>query len=103
MLYRNLASMDVEESIRGNPLDAVVLLTGCDKTTPALMMGAASSTSRPSWSPAARCSTASGDGQEHRLGHGRVADARAVRAGTLELQDFLRGRSCMSRSARPPA
>lgn len=42
MLYRNLASMDVEESIRGNPLDGVVLLVGCDKTTPALLMGAAS-------------------------------------------------------------
>src|SRR5690348_14698878 len=42
MLFRNLASMDVEESIRGNPIDGVVLLAGCDKTTPALLMGAAS-------------------------------------------------------------
>jgi dihydroxy-acid dehydratase len=42
MLYRNLASMDVEEAIRANPLDGVVLLGGCDKTTPALLMGAAS-------------------------------------------------------------
>lgn len=42
MLYRNLASMDVEESIRANPLDGVVLLCGCDKTTPALVMGACS-------------------------------------------------------------
>jgi len=42
MLYRNLMSMDVEESIRANPLDGVVLLGGCDKTTPALLMGAAS-------------------------------------------------------------
>lgn len=42
MLYRNLASMDVEESIRANPLDGVVLLCGCDKTTPSLVMGAAS-------------------------------------------------------------
>ena len=42
MLFRNLAAMDVEESIRANPFDAVVLLTGCDKTTPALVMGAAS-------------------------------------------------------------
>src|SRR4051812_48482921 len=42
MLTRNLASMDVEESIRGNPIDGVVLLVGCDKTTPALLMGAAS-------------------------------------------------------------
>jgi L-arabonate dehydrase len=42
MLYRNLVSMDVEESIRANPLDGVVLLCGCDKTTPALVMGASS-------------------------------------------------------------
>lgn len=42
MLTRNLASMDVEEAIRGNPIDGVVLLVGCDKTTPALLMGAAS-------------------------------------------------------------
>ena len=42
MLYRNLASMDVEETLRANPLDGVVLLTGCDKTTPACLMGACS-------------------------------------------------------------
>ena len=42
MLFRNLASMDVEEAIRGNPIDGVVLLMGCDKTTPSLLMGAGS-------------------------------------------------------------
>lgn len=42
MLFRNLAAMDTEESIRGNPIDGVVLLTGCDKTTPSTVMGAAS-------------------------------------------------------------
>ncbi len=42
MLYRNLMAMDVEESIRANPMDGVVLLCGCDKTTPAQLMGAAS-------------------------------------------------------------
>ena len=42
MLYRNLASMDVEESIRANPIDGVILLCGCDKTTPSLLMGACS-------------------------------------------------------------
>src|SRR5690606_24214533 len=42
MLFRNLASMDVEESIRGNPMDGVILMAGCDKTTPSLLMGAAS-------------------------------------------------------------
>jgi L-arabonate dehydrase len=42
MLFRNLASMDVEEAIRANPMDGVVLMAGCDKTTPSLVMGAAS-------------------------------------------------------------
>jgi dihydroxy-acid dehydratase len=42
MLYRNLVSMDVEESIRANPIDGVILLCGCDKTTPSLVMGACS-------------------------------------------------------------
>ncbi len=42
MMFRNLAAMDVEETIRGNPIDGVILLAGCDKTTPALLMGAAS-------------------------------------------------------------
>src|SRR6202007_1498916 len=42
MLFRNLVSMDVEESIRANPIDGVVLLCGCDKTTPSLVMGACS-------------------------------------------------------------
>ena len=42
MMFRNLASMDVEESLRANPVDGVVLLVGCDKTTPALVMGAVS-------------------------------------------------------------
>jgi len=42
MLFRNLASMDAKESIRGNPIDGVVLMTGCDKTTPSTVMGAAS-------------------------------------------------------------
>ena len=61
MLYRNLASMDVEESIRGNPIDGVVLLMGCDKTTPSLLMGACQR--RPADHrrvAAGRCSTASG-------------------------------------------
>src|SRR5690606_7878951 len=42
MMFRNLASIDVEEALRGNPRDGVVLMVGCDKTTPALLMGAAS-------------------------------------------------------------
>ena len=42
MLFRNLAAMDTEETIRANPIDGVVLLTGCDKTTPSTLMGACS-------------------------------------------------------------
>ena len=42
MLFRNLMAMDVEECIRAYPLDGVVLFSGCDKTTPAMLMGAAS-------------------------------------------------------------
>ena len=56
MLYRNLMAMDVEESIRSYPLDGVVLLTGCDKTNPALDHGRVRApTSRRSSSPAGRC------------------------------------------------
>jgi dihydroxyacid dehydratase/phosphogluconate dehydratase len=53
--YRNLMAMDVEESIRAYPLDGVILLTGCDKTNPASILGAASAKSRRSWLPAGRC------------------------------------------------
>jgi dihydroxyacid dehydratase/phosphogluconate dehydratase len=59
MLFRNLMSMDVEETLRANPLDGVVLLSGCDKTTPAMLMGPPASTCPPSWSPAGRCCRAS--------------------------------------------
>jgi L-arabonate dehydrase len=60
MLYRNLASMDVEESIRGNPIDGVVLLMGCDKTTPSLLMGASQRDLPTIGVSAGPCSTASG-------------------------------------------
>jgi L-arabonate dehydrase len=55
MMFRNLAAMAVEETIRGQPMDGVVCLVGCDKTTPSLLMGAASTTCRRSWSRAGRC------------------------------------------------
>ena len=59
MLFRNLASMDVEESIRANPIDGVILMCGCDKTTPSLVMGAASCDLPALVVRADRCSTAS--------------------------------------------
>ena len=98
MLYRNLASMDVEESIRGNPLDGVVLLFGCDKTTPSLLMGASSvdlPTIGVSGGP-----MLSGKWRGHDLGSGTgvCQMSEQVRAGTLKLADFFEAESCMHRS-----
>ena len=76
MLTRNLASMDVEEAIRGNPIDAVVLLTGCDKTTPALLMGAASCDMPAIVVTGGPMLNGKLEGTRHRFRHGRVAAAR---------------------------
>lgn len=98
MLFRNLASMDVEESIRGNPLDAVVLLVGCDKTTPSLMMGAASCdlpTLVVSGGP-----MLNGRFRNERIGSGTHVwkfDAM-VKAGELSTEEFMETEACMSRS-----
>jgi dihydroxy-acid dehydratase len=54
MMFRNLMAIDVEEMIRAQPMDAVVLVGGCDKTLPALVMGAASAATPPSWWPSGR-------------------------------------------------
>jgi len=99
MMFRNLVSMDVEESIRANPLDGVVLLVGCDKTTPALLMGAASCdlpTLAVSGGP-----MLNGRFRGEQIGSGTHVwkfDAM-VRAGEMSLQDFMDAESCMSRSA----
>src|SRR5881398_814305 len=98
MLYRNLASMDVEESIRGNPLDGVVLLMGCDKTTPALLMGAASVDIPTIVVTGGPMLNGKWRGQELGSGTGVWSMSEQVRAGTLRLQDFLEAESCMSRS-----
>jgi len=98
MLYRNLASMDVEESIRGNPVDGVVLLMGCDKTTPALMMGAASVDLPTIGVSGGPMLNGKWRGQELGSGTGVWSMSEQVRAGTLRLQDFLEAESCMSRS-----
>ncbi|EIJ48366.1 dihydroxyacid dehydratase/phosphogluconate dehydratase [Herbaspirillum sp. GW103] len=99
MLTRNLASMDVEESIRGNPIDAVVLLTGCDKTTPALLMGAASCdvpaivvTGGP---------MLNGKHQGRDIGSGTVVWqlSEQVKAGEITIHDFMAAEAGMSRSA----
>jgi len=98
MLYRNLASMDVEESIRGNPIDGVVLLMGCDKTTPSLVMGASSvdlPTIGVSGGP-----MLSGWWRGERVGSGtNVWQLEAeLRAGEITLDDFHEAESCTNRS-----
>ena len=98
MMFRNLASMDVEESIRANPMDGVVLLVGCDKTTPALLMGAASCdlpTLAISGGP-----MLNGKYRGEELGSGTSVweFSEAVRAGEMTLQDFMEAEAGMSRS-----
>jgi L-arabonate dehydrase len=98
MLYRNLASMDVEESIRGNPIDGVVLLMGCDKTTPSLMMGASSVDLPTIGVSGGPMLSGKWRGQELGSGTGVWSMSEQVRAGTLKLQDFFEAESCMHRS-----
>src|SRR5580692_5950420 len=99
MLFRNLASMDVEESIRGNPIDGVVLLMGCDKTTPSLLMGAASCdlpTIGLSGGP-----MLNGHFHNRLIGSGTAVwqFSEAVRAGTMSEHEFQEAESAQSRSA----
>ena len=98
MMYRNLAAMDVEESIRANPMDGVVLLAGCDKTTPALLMGAASVDI-----PAILVSGGpmlNGWFRGERVGSGTALwqMSEAIKAGTMSRDDFLEAEQAMSRS-----
>ena len=98
MLYRNLASMDVEESIRGNPIDGVVLLMGCDKTTPSLLMGASSVNLPTIGVSGGPMLNGKWRGQELGSGTGLWSMSEQVRAGTLKLADFFEAESCMHRS-----
>jgi len=98
MLYRNLASMDVEESIRANPIDGVVLLVGCDKTTPSLLMGAASvdlPTVAVSGGP-----MLSGKYRGTDIGSGTNVWSMSedLRAGKISVEEFHEAESCMHRS-----
>ena len=99
MLFRNLASMDVEESIRANPIDGVVLLVGCDKTTPALLMGAASAnlpTIAVSGGP-----MLNGKYRGEDIGSGTHVwkFAEEVKAGRMSVADFIGAEQGQSRSA----
>ncbi len=99
MMFRNLAAMDVEETVRANPLDGVVLLAGCDKTTPSLLMGAASCDL-----PAIMVSGGpmlSGKYRGRDIGSGTSVweFSENTRAGKMSPQEFMEAEACMSRSA----
>src|SRR5579883_2044418 len=99
MLYRNLMAMDVEEMIRANPLDGVVLLCGCDKTTPAQLMGAASADLPAIVVPGGPM--LAGQWKDRRLGSG--TDGRKLfdlfRTGKLTEEQWSEIEGGMSRSA----
>ena len=99
MLTRNLASMDVEESIRGNPIDGVVLLVGCDKTTPALLMGAASVDVPAIVVTGGPMLNGKHMGKDIGSGTAVWQLSEQVKAGTLKLSEFLAAEAGMSRSA----
>ncbi|NBD29904.1 MAG: dihydroxy-acid dehydratase [Alphaproteobacteria bacterium] len=98
MLFRNLLAMDVEESIRAYGIDGVVLLGGCDKTTPGQLMGAAS-VDLPSIVVSSG-PMLNGKWQGKDIGSGTDVwkFSEAVRAGDMTLQDFMAAESGMSRS-----
>ena len=99
MLTRNLASMDVEEAIRGNPVDAVVLLVGCDKTTPALLMGAASCDVPTIVVTGGPMLNGKHNGQNIGSGTAVWQLSEAVKAGKISLNEFMSAEAGMSRSA----
>ncbi len=99
MLFRNQAAMDVEESIRANPFDGVVLLMGCDKTTPSLLMGAASCdlpTIGVSGGP-----MLNGKYRGTDIGSGTMVwkVTEMLKTGEMKPTDMLEVEACMSRSA----
>ncbi|RZL68628.1 MAG: dihydroxy-acid dehydratase [Variovorax sp.] len=99
MLTRNLASMDVEEAIRGNPIDGVVLLTGCDKTTPALLMGAASCDVPAIVVTGGPMLNGKLDGKDIGSGTAVWRLHEAMKAGEIDVHQFLSAEAGMSRSA----
>jgi L-arabonate dehydrase len=98
MMFRNLMAMDVEESIRANPLDGVVLLCGCDKTTPAQLMGAASADIPAIMVPGGPM--LAGEWRGQRLGSG--TDGKKLfdlyRTGRLTEEEWCEVESCIARS-----
>ena len=98
MMFRNLASMDVEESIRANPLDGVVLLVGCDKTTPSLLMGTASVDIPAIAVSGGPMLSGKYRGTDIGSGTNTWSMSEDVRAGKMTLDEFHEAESCMHRS-----
>ncbi|WP_040847161.1 IlvD/Edd family dehydratase, partial [Nitrospirillum viridazoti] len=98
MLFRNLLAMEVEESIRGNPIDGVVLLGGCDKTTPGQIMGAASVDLPTMVISSGPMLNGKYRGKDIGSGTDVWKFSEAVRAGEMTLKDFMGAEAGMSRS-----
>ncbi len=98
MLWRNLAAMSIEEMLRANPIDGVVLLGGCDKTIPALLMAAASVDLPAVVVPGGPMLSGTFRGQPLGCGTGVWQLSEEVRAGNLSAQEFLASESAMIRS-----
>jgi dihydroxy-acid dehydratase len=99
MLFRNLLAMEVEESVRANPLDGVVLLSGCDKTTPAMLMGAASVDLPAIMVTGGPMLNGKFRGRDIGSGTAVWELTEQVRAGRLRKEDLTEAESCMSRSS----
>jgi len=98
MLLRNLVAMDLEETLRGNPLDGVVLLAGCDKTTPAYLMGAASTDLPSLLITGGPMLSGKWRGQDIGSGTAVWRLTEEHRGGLLTDADLVEAESCMSRS-----
>jgi L-arabonate dehydrase len=99
MLFRNLVSMDVEESIRGNPIDGVVLLCGCDKTTVSLVMGAASCDVPAIVVSGGPMLNGKYRGKDIGSGTDLWRFSEELKTGTMTQLEFREAETCMSRSA----
>jgi len=99
MLFRNQVAMDVEESIRANPFDGVVLLMGCDKTTPALLMGAASCDLPTIGVSGGPMLNGKFRGQDIGSGTHVWKFTEMLKTGDMTEGDMIEAESCMSRSA----
>jgi len=98
MLWRNMAAMATEEMLRANPIDGVVLLGGCDKTIPSLLMAAASVDLPAVVVPGGPMLTGTFRGVAMGCGTSTYALSEEVRAGTMTRAEFLRSESSMIRS-----